>query len=64
VARAVAAELVAAMDRLPAKPKKVIALGDPALLYLENMEAAEQFGVELSRIPRNELRTRSLDAAA
>lgn len=52
------------MDRLPAKPKKVIALGDPALLYLENMEAAEQFGVELSRIPRNELRTRSLDAAA
>jgi DNA (cytosine-5)-methyltransferase 1 len=64
VARAVVAELVRAMGIEPAKPKKAIGLGDPSLLYLENMEAAEQFGVDLSRIPRNELRRRSLDIVA
>ena len=64
VGRAVVAEVVKAMEARPSKPRKILATGDASLLYLENMEAAELFGADLSRIPRNEQRTRKLSAAA
>jgi hypothetical protein len=47
------------MGARPSKPLKVLTNGDPALLYLENIEAAQVFEADLSRIPRNELRTRA-----
>jgi DNA (cytosine-5)-methyltransferase 1 len=61
LARAVVAQVVAALDTRPERPKKVLELGDRALLYLENIAAAERFGADLTRIPRNALRRR--DAA-
>jgi DNA (cytosine-5)-methyltransferase 1 len=62
MARAVAARIVEALEAEPKRPAKAIELGDPELLYLENVQAAKKFGADMSRIPRNSQRTRSDDA--
>jgi DNA (cytosine-5)-methyltransferase 1 len=59
LARAVVAEVVKAAGARPSRPKKAIGLGDPELLYLENIPAATRFNADLTRIPRNALRKRS-----
>ncbi|MDQ4144699.1 MAG: DNA cytosine methyltransferase [Actinomycetota bacterium] len=56
--RAVAEEVVRALALNPPRPERVLDLGDPALLYLENIEAAERFDADPARMPRNELRRR------
>jgi DNA (cytosine-5)-methyltransferase 1 len=61
LARAVAAEIVSALGLRPGRPTKSLRLGDQELLYLENLAAAERFDADLTRIPRNELRTRNKD---
>ncbi len=58
LARALAQKVVDVMALNPPQPEQTIDLGDPALLYLENLEAAERFGADLDRMPRNALRTR------
>lgn len=58
VARAVAAQVVAALGLTPARPAKPLELGDPKLLYLENLAAAEIFDADVTRMPRNALRRR------
>jgi DNA (cytosine-5)-methyltransferase 1 len=58
VGRAVGAEIVHGLGISPAKPDHEVELGDRGLLYLENLAAAKQFEADLSRIPRNSLRTR------
>lgn len=45
LARAIGQVIVAALGINPTRPEKVIALGDPSLLYMEMSEAAEHFGV-------------------
>lgn len=56
--RAVGAEIMRALDRTPSRPEGELELGDPALLTMENRAAAAHFNADLTRIPRNELRTR------
>jgi DNA (cytosine-5)-methyltransferase 1 len=63
LARAVAAEVVLALGRSLSRPSKSLRLGDQELLYLENISAAARFDADLTRIPRNALRTRSEDVA-
>lgn len=62
MARAVAVRIVEALEAKPERPTNAIKLGDPELLYLENVEAAKKFGADMSRIPRNSQRARSDDA--
>jgi DNA (cytosine-5)-methyltransferase 1 len=56
--RAIGAELVRALAISPSRPSPAIELGDPWLLVMENLQAAEHFSADLTRIPRNELRSR------
>lgn len=56
--RAVAVQIVAALGAAPRRPTKPIELGEPELLYLENVGAAKMFDADLTRIPRNALRAR------
>jgi DNA (cytosine-5)-methyltransferase 1 len=58
IGRAVGAEIVVALGRQARKPRRAIELGDPALLYLENVPAAAMFDADMTRIPRNAQRTR------
>jgi DNA (cytosine-5)-methyltransferase 1 len=46
LARSIAACIAEALGARPARPRDAIALGDPALLYMEMSEAAEHFGVK------------------
>jgi DNA (cytosine-5)-methyltransferase 1 len=45
LARAVAGQIMDALGLEPMRPKEIIALGDPSLLYMEMGEAAEHYGV-------------------
>jgi DNA (cytosine-5)-methyltransferase 1 len=45
LARAVASQVLATLEKKPAQPLASIGLGDEALLYMELSEAAEHFGV-------------------
>ena len=45
LARAIAATVMKALGKKPARPPAAVELGDPTLLYLEMSEAAERFGV-------------------
>ncbi|MBC9209823.1 DNA cytosine methyltransferase [Roseomonas aerophila] len=45
LARAIGRAIMTALGVKPSRPKKVLALGDPSLLYMEMSEAAEHFGV-------------------
>jgi DNA (cytosine-5)-methyltransferase 1 len=45
LARAVGLQIMAALGITPARSKKVLALGDDALLYMEMSEAARHFDV-------------------
>jgi DNA (cytosine-5)-methyltransferase 1 len=58
LARAVMAEIVSALGVKPLTPSTRLDLGDLSLLYLENVAAAKHFAADVSRIPRNALRTR------
>lgn len=64
LARAVAAQIVVALARRLERPRDVLELGERELLYLENVPAAERFGADRTRIPRNALRRRSSSTAA
>jgi DNA (cytosine-5)-methyltransferase 1 len=64
LARAVAAQIVSALAVEPSRPSRIAELGDANLLYLENLSAAKEFGADLTRIPRNGLRTRESASAA
>lgn len=66
VGRSVANTIIQAMDAPIGVPDKLIELGDPDLLLLENREAAKRLGADLDRMPRNSLRVRteSLPTAA
>ena len=57
--RAIARELMSVLDVKPKTPKAAISLGDPELVALENLQAAERFGADLESIPRNALRKRA-----
>ena len=46
LAKAIAESVVKALGVRPKQPKKIVALGDPALLYMELSEASEHFGVQ------------------
>ena len=59
VGRAVAREIVRALELTPSKPSVAVALGDPALLSMENLQAAQRFGADAARMPRNALRLRA-----
>jgi DNA (cytosine-5)-methyltransferase 1 len=52
LARAVGAEIVRALGVKAAKPRKVMRLGDEALLSLTMAEAAERYGVSATVIPK------------
>jgi DNA (cytosine-5)-methyltransferase 1 len=56
--RALGRELIRALDANARRPKQAIALGEPDLLTLENLQAATHFQADLDRIPRNALRIR------
>lgn len=58
VGRAVGAQIMESMGGTATRPSAPIKLGDTDLLYLENLEAAERFAADTSRIPRNGLRYR------
>lgn len=45
LARAIASSVVRSLGFKPVRPKRLIKLGDPTLIYLEMSEAAEHFGV-------------------
>jgi DNA (cytosine-5)-methyltransferase 1 len=45
LARAVAGKAIEALEAMPARPEKVLEMGDTTLLYMELSEAAEHFGV-------------------
>ncbi len=45
LARAIASCVVRALGARPARPTRIVRLGDPTLLYMELSEAAEHFGV-------------------
>jgi len=62
--RALGREVVRALDVEPRRPTRAIALGAPDLLTLENLQAAELFGADLTRMPRNALRTRPSSTAS
>lgn len=53
LARAVAERVMKALSVNPTKPKKVIDLGDVALLYLDLSKASEHFGVQKPDSKRN-----------
>lgn len=63
-ARAVMAQIVAALDVDPRVPATPIELGDRELLYLENVAAAKEFAADVSRIPHNAQRTRQTPATS
>lgn len=46
MAKAIADAVMKALKIKPSRPKGIIELGDPALLYMEMTEAAEHFGVK------------------
>lgn len=46
LARAVASEVMRALGKKPARPKKAIALGDEGLLYFSTSEAAAHWGIQ------------------
>jgi DNA (cytosine-5)-methyltransferase 1 len=56
--RALGREIIQALDATSSRPGTAIMLGSPELLMLENLQAAEHFGADLERIPRNALRMR------
>lgn len=58
VGRAVGVSIAEALAARPGKPTIAHALGEESLLYLENRDAARQFGADESLMPRNALRTR------
>jgi DNA (cytosine-5)-methyltransferase 1 len=58
LARAIGAEIVAALGVKPSKPTKAIALGDTALLAFGTREAAKHFEVEIDDVPSHKLRHR------
>lgn len=58
LARAVAEEIVVALGAQPTRPQTAVELGHRELVRLENLAAAERFGADLTRIPRNALRRR------
>ncbi len=62
--RALGCEIIRALGTAPRHPEQQLALGSPDLLTLENLQAAEFFGADLSRIPRNALRTRPATPAS
>lgn len=53
LARAVAGEVMRALGVRPSTPKKVLALGDPALVRLGMSEASAHFGIETPIARRN-----------
>jgi DNA (cytosine-5)-methyltransferase 1 len=57
VGRAVAAQLVEAMELDPATPATTLDLGDPALLRMTMQQATAHFGVDKSAVPRPRVRT-------
>lgn len=59
VGRAVGNEIVRALALTPARPITRVVLGDSALLMMENIRAAEHFGADQARMPRNALRYRT-----
>lgn len=63
LARVVGEEVVKALRVDPLPPQQEIELGDPSLLYLENLEAADRFGADRERMPRNALRKRKRPAS-
>lgn len=64
VGRAVVAEITTALGTEPRRPSKTLECGDPALLYLENIPAAAMFDADITRIPRNALRSRKVSTTA
>ena len=46
LARAVASAVISSLGLNPIRPKRLIELGDPKLLYMEMSEAADYFGVD------------------
>lgn len=58
VGRAIGSQICRALNLVPSRATRLVELGDPALLKLENLEAAAHFDADLTRIPRNELRKR------
>jgi DNA (cytosine-5)-methyltransferase 1 len=62
--RALGREVVRAMDAEPRRPTRAIALGAPDLVTLENLQAAEFFGADVTRMPRNALRIRPSPTAS
>ena len=62
--RAIGRELIRALDLAPKTPKTAIPLGDPELVALENLQAAERFDADLESIPRNALRKRAETAGS
>lgn len=55
LARAVAGELMKALDAVPIKPTEAIPLGDPALLSISMNDAAQLFGVAKDVISRRRI---------
>jgi DNA (cytosine-5)-methyltransferase 1 len=45
MARAIAAEVMRSLDKVPARPQKIVTLGDPGFLKMEMAEAASHFNV-------------------
>lgn len=45
MARAIAAEVMRSLDKVPARPQKIVSLGDPGFLKMEMAEAASHFNV-------------------
>jgi DNA (cytosine-5)-methyltransferase 1 len=64
VGRAVAGQIVAALELQTRKPRRSMECGDPALLYLENIPAAAMFDADMTRIPRNSQRTHTTKTQA
>jgi DNA (cytosine-5)-methyltransferase 1 len=62
--RAVGAEVRRALGVHTERPTTPMPLGDPSLLRLENLEAADHFGADLGAIPRNALRVRPAKPSA
>jgi DNA (cytosine-5)-methyltransferase 1 len=58
MARAIGAELVAALGLQPEKPSEAIALGDANLLALATADAAKHFRVAIDDVPSHKLRHR------
>lgn len=58
LARVIGEQIIKALALAPSRPTEELELGDRSLLYLVNDDAAERFGADRDRMPRNALRTR------